>query len=186
MVKAPAKLAGVVLQLDKREIDSGSRLTGIVHTRFAGAKLLLTLRDSQGIKLTKTLTAAANGVAHINEELPANLRYGCAVAVLYPESSSAIHADQRELFVIPNDRTIQVTTTVPAEVGPGVEIPLTIQVNRQEETDLIVSVFDEALLGVSGDLSRDLRSHYLADARGSRRRLANCRDASATSASPIS
>ena len=32
--------------------------------------------------------------------------------------------------------------------------------------DLIVSVFDESLLGVSGDLSRNIRDFYLADARG--------------------
>ena len=109
---------------------------------------------------------APTAIAKIDEALPANLRYGCAVCVQYPESAATVHADQRELFVIPTDRTIQVTTTVPAEVGPGVEIPLTVQVNRQEEIDLIVSVFDESLLGVSGDLSRDLRNYYLADARG--------------------
>ena len=166
VVQAPAKLPGLVLQLDKREIDSGARLTGVVHTRFAGAKLLLTLRDSQGIKLTKPITTAANGVAKIDEALPANLRYGCAVCVQYPESATTIHADQRELFVIPTDRTISVTTTVPDEVGPGADIKLGVQLDRQEEVDLIVSVFDESLLGVSGDLSKNIRDFYLADARG--------------------
>jgi hypothetical protein len=166
VVKSPAKLPGVMLQLDRREIDSASRLTGVVHTRFAGAKLLLTLRDSQGIKLTKTLTAGANGVAHINEALPANLRYGCAVSVFYPESAATIHADQRELFVIPTDRTIEVKVAAPAEVGPGADVNVGIQVNRQEETDLIVSAFDESLIGVSGDLSKNIRNFYLADASG--------------------
>ncbi|HVL10991.1 MAG TPA: MG2 domain-containing protein, partial [Gemmata sp.] len=47
VVKAPAKLPGVVLELDAREIGAGARLTGTVHTRFAGAKMLLTLRDAQ-------------------------------------------------------------------------------------------------------------------------------------------
>ncbi len=55
---------------------------------------------------------------------------------------------------------------MPAEVGPGAEIPLDVQLNRQEEVDLIVSVFDESLLGVSGDLSKNIRDYYLADARG--------------------
>ncbi len=169
VVKAPAKLPGIVLQLDKREIDSGTQLTGVVHTRFAGAKLLLTLRDSQGIKLTKTLTADAAGIARLNEALPANLRYGCAVCVQYPESATVIHADQRDLFVIPTDRTIAVTTTVPGEVGPGAEVKLGVQIDRKEEVDLIVSVFDEALLGVKGDLSKDIRNFYLADARGQAR-----------------
>jgi uncharacterized protein YfaS (alpha-2-macroglobulin family) len=166
VVKAPAKLPGVVLQLDKHEIDSGSRLTGAAHTRFSGAKLLLTLRDSTGIRLMKTLTADENGIARINEVLPANLRYGCAVCVQYPESATSVHADQRDLFVIPLDRTIKVSTTVAAEVGPGVEVKLGVQIDRQEEVDLIVSVFDESLLGVAGDLSKDIRNFYLADARG--------------------
>jgi alpha-2-macroglobulin len=169
VVKAPAKLPGVLLNLDKREIDSGTRLTGTVHTRFAGAKLLLTLRDSQGIKLAKPLTADARGVARIDEALTANLRYGCAVCVQYPESATVVHADQRDLFVIPTDRTIKVTTTVPGEVGPGAEVKLGVQIDRKEEVDLIVSVFDESLLGVAGDLSKDIRNFYLADGRGQAR-----------------
>ena len=165
VVKAPTQLPGLILRLDKREIDSGTQLTGVVHTRFAGAKVLLTLRDSTGIKLTRTLTAGGNGVAKIDEPLPANLRYGCAVCVQYPETATTIHADQRELFVIPSDRTIKVATSVPQEFGPGAEVPLTVQIDRQEETDLIVSVYDESLLGVSGDLSNDIRNYYLGDTR---------------------
>ncbi len=127
---------------------------------------LLTLRDSQGIKLAKPLTADANGVARFDEALPPNLRYGCSVCVQYPESATTIHADQRDLFVIPTDRTISVTTTVPAEVGPGADVKLGVQLDREEEVDLIVSVFDESLLGVAGDLSKNIRDFYLADARG--------------------
>ncbi len=178
VVKSPAKLPGVVLQLDKREIDSSSRLTGAVHTRFAGAKLLLTIRDSQGIKVAKPLTADERGVARFDEVLPANLRYGCSVCVQYPESPTVIHADQRELFVIPTDRTIGVTTTVPAEVGPGADIKLGVKLDRAEEVNLIVSVFDDSLQGVSGDLSKNIRNHFLADARGqgrAARDLANTR-----------
>src|SRR4029453_17769431 len=63
-------------------------------------------------------------------------------------------------------RTIQVKTTVPKEVGPGAEINLGIEIDRKEAVDLIVSVFDESLLGVSGDLLRNLRDYSLADARG--------------------
>jgi uncharacterized protein YfaS (alpha-2-macroglobulin family) len=169
VVKAPAKLPGVVLHLDKREVTSGTRLTGAAHTRFAGAKLLLTLRDAQGVKVVKPLTADARGVARIDEALPANLRYGCAVCVQYPESATQVHADQRDLFVVPADRTIGVTATVPAEVGPGAEVKLGVTLDRKEEVDLIVSVFDESLLGVSGDLSKDIRNHFLADARGQAR-----------------
>lgn len=169
VVKPPEKLPGVVLHLDRREVESGSRLTGVAHTRFAKAHMLLTLRDSQGIKLTKPLVADERGVARIDEALPANLRYGCSVCVQFPESATQVHADQRDLFVIPKDRTIGVTVTAPAEVGPGAEVKLGVKIDRQEEVDLIVSAFDESLLGVSGDLSKDIRDYFLADARGQAR-----------------
>lgn len=169
VVKSLAKLPGLVLQLDKHEIDAGSRLKGTIHTRFSKAKLLLTLQDSAGVKLMRTLTTGANGIARIDVPLPNNLRYGCSVCVQYPESQKTIHIEQRELFVIPTDKLIQVKTTVPAEVGPGADINLGVQIDRQEETDLIVSVFDESLLGVSGDLSKDIRNFYLGDARGQSR-----------------
>ncbi|MBN9118074.1 MAG: hypothetical protein J0I06_02720 [Planctomycetes bacterium] len=166
VVKAPAKLPGLVLQLDARELPAGGRLSGTVHTRFSGAKMLLTLRDSSGVKLAVPVTAGANGVVRFDEPLPANLRYGCAVCVRYPESATNVHADQRDVFVIPTDRTLTVSTTAPETVGPGAEVKLGLQVNRQEEVDLIVSVFDESLLGVSGDLSNSVRDFYLSDARG--------------------
>ncbi len=127
---------------------------------------MLTLRDATGVKLAKPLTAGANGVVRFDEALPPNLRYGCAVCVQYPESATNTHADQRDLFVIPSDRTLTVTTTTPDTVGPGAEVKLGLQVNREEEVDLVVSVFDESLLGVSGDLSQSIRDHFLADVRG--------------------
>ena len=83
-----------------------------------------------------------------------------------PESATNSLADQHDLFVIPTDRTLTVTTTTPDTVGPGAEVKLGLQVNRTEEVDLVVSVFDESLLGVSGDLSGSIRDFFLADARG--------------------
>ncbi|QJW96822.1 alpha-2-macroglobulin family protein [Frigoriglobus tundricola] len=166
VVKAPAKMPGVVLQLDARELSAGGHLTGTVHTRFAGAKMLLTLRDSGGVKLAKPLTAGANGTVRVDEVLPPNLRYGCSVCVQYPESAANVFADQHDLFVAPTDRTLTVSTTAPDTVGPGADVRLNFRVNREEEVDLVVSVFDESLLGVSGDLSGNIRDFYLADARG--------------------
>ena len=166
VVKSPAKLPGLVLQLDGRELPAGGHLTGTVHARFAGAKVLLTLRDSAGVKLVKPLTTGANGTVRFDEALPPNLRYGCAVCVQYPESATSTFADQHDVYVIPIDRTLTVTTTTPDTVGPGAEVKLGLQVNREEEVDLVVSVFDESLLGVSGDLSGNIRNFFLADARG--------------------
>ncbi|MBM3982790.1 MAG: hypothetical protein FJ304_21470, partial [Planctomycetes bacterium] len=166
VVRTPAKLPGLVLRLDARELPAGGRLTGTVHTRFAGAKLLLTLRDAAGVKLVKPLTAGANGVVAFDEVLPANLRYGCAVTVQYVEAAGVVHADLRDVYVIPTDRTLTVTTSTPDTVGPGADVKLNFQVNRQEEVDLVVSVFDESLLSVTGDLSENIRDYFLADGRG--------------------
>jgi hypothetical protein len=166
VVKSPAKLPGVVLQLDARELSAGDRLTGTVHTRFAGARVLLTLRDAAGVRLVKPLTAGADGSVRFDEVLPPNLRYGCAVCAQYVESAATVHADLHDVFVIPTDRTLTVTTTAPETVGPGADVKVNFQVNRAEEVDLVVSVFDESLLGVSGDLSRNVRDYYLADIRG--------------------
>ncbi len=160
VVKSPAKLPGLVLQLDGRELPAGGHLTGTVHARFAGAKVLLTLRDSAGVKLVKPLTTGANGTVRFDEVLPPNLRYGCAVCVQYPESATSTFADQHDVYVIPTDRTLTVTTTTPDTVGPGAEVKLGLQVNREEEVDLVVSVFDESLLGVSGDLSGNIRNFF--------------------------
>lgn len=88
------------------------------------------------------------------------------MCVQYPSSATNIYADQHDVFVIPTDRTLTVTTTTPETVGPGAEVKLGLQINREEEVDLVVSVFDESLLGVSGDLSKNIRDFYLADARG--------------------
>lgn len=166
VVRPPAKLPGLVLRLDARELPAGGRLTGTVHTRFAGAKVLLTLRDAAGTKLVKPLTAGANGLVAFDEPLPANLRYGCAVTVQYVEAAGVVHADLRDVYVIPTDRTLTVTTSTPDTVGPGADVKLNFQVNRQEEVDLVVSVFDESLLSVTGDLSENIRDYFLADGRG--------------------
>ena len=88
---------------------------------------------------------------------PAEL-YGCACSnVQYLNWRINTFADQRELFVIPTDRTLTISTTTPDTVGPGADVKLGLQVNRQEEVDLVVSVFDESLLSVSGDLSGSIR-----------------------------
>ena len=165
-IKKPEKLPTLVLELEKHDVPAASRLRGTVHTRFANAKLLLTIRDSLGIRFTKPLVAGADGIATIDEQLPPNLRYGCSVSVQYPESANVVHIDQRELFVDPTDRTLIVTAKAPPTVGPGEEVPVEVSVNRNEEIDLIVSVYDDALLAVAGDLSKNIRNHFLADVRG--------------------
>src|SRR5262249_37911230 len=49
--------------------------------------------------------------------------------------------------------------------GPGEKVAVDIQVNRNEPVDLIVSVYDQALMNIKPKDTVDIRSFYLADER---------------------
>ena len=42
---------------------------------------------------------------------------------------------------------------------------LQVDVNRKEQVDLVLSVYDESLLGVAPDRAKDIRDFFLADER---------------------
>ena len=48
---------------------------------------------------------------------------------------------------------------------PGDKVTIDIDVNRKEEVDLVVSIFDKSLLTIAPDHSADIRNFYLADDR---------------------
>src|SRR5262249_10246693 len=50
-------------------------------------------------------------------------------------------------------------------VQPGENVHIDFQVNRKEPVDLVVSVYDQSLLGIAPDRSADIRNFYLADER---------------------
>src|SRR5262249_44175720 len=75
------------------------------------------------------------------------------------------HVVGRMLRVTPTDRIIQVTAKTAEEVRPGEVVHLDLQVDRKEEVDLVVSVYDQSLLGINPDKSIDIRNFYLADER---------------------
>src|SRR5262249_5124180 len=74
----------LTLRLDREEYTSGGQLTGVLHSRYADATALLTLRDSTGIRMTRPIVFSA-GTCKLNETLPEGLRYGCTVDVSYPD-----------------------------------------------------------------------------------------------------
>ena len=99
-------------------------------------------------------------MCRIDEKLPAGLRYGCTVDVIYPDDAG--HAFTR---VVPADQILNVKVETPGTVLPGSTVELNLSVDRNEPTDLVVSVYDQSILGIAADRSTDIRNFFLADER---------------------
>ena len=161
------------LRLDTEEFNAGDRLMGSIYSRFTGARILLTLRDSAGLQWWKPLTLDASGFVAIDEALPSGLKYGCVLDLQYLDNDNINHVLGRMLRINPKDRILNVTANLvnrspdlaAGEVKPGEIVALDLSVDRTEEVDLVVSVYDQALLGINPDKSTDVRNFYLADER---------------------
>jgi uncharacterized protein YfaS (alpha-2-macroglobulin family) len=154
----------LVLKMSKREFQAGQLLEGELHSRFTGAKVLLTLRDSRGIRLWRTIDMPTTAM-HFSMHLPANLNYGCSLVAQHVGRDGQIFTAHRNVRVVPSDRMLDITTTVPKTVEPGKDVTLKIKVNRHRPVDLVVSVYDQSLLGIAADKSVNIRNFYLADER---------------------
>jgi len=154
----------LVLKTDAREYRSGQPLEGELHCRFTDAKVLLTLRDSRGIRLWRTIDVKGSAV-RFALPLPAELNYGCSLVAQYVGKDGQVYTAHRNVRVVPTDRILDIKTTVPKTVEPGKDVTLKINVNRGRPVDLVVSVYDESLLGIAADKSVNIRNFYLADER---------------------
>lgn len=152
------------LHLDRDRYQSGETLIGTVRSKFADARVLLTLRDSAGLRLWKPLRLIG-GKAHVKLALPENLHYGCAVEVQYADGDESPFVASRLVHVVPAERMLTVHSDIKPVLQTGEQAVLNVQVNRKEPVDLIVSVYDKALLQIAPDRSPDIRSFYLADDR---------------------
>jgi len=165
IVKNGNDLTPFSMHLDRDSFNSGDRLQGTIYSRYTGAKVLLTLRDSSGLRFWKPMTLNDKGVATIDESLPAELKYGCSVDLHYLDDAGINFVLGRFIRVNPKDRILTVTTQVKEEVIPGEQVKIALAVDRPEQVDLIVSVYDQSLLGINPDKSVDIRNFYLADER---------------------
>ncbi len=165
VVKNGDDLTPLALHLDRDEFGAGENLKGTIFSRYANARVLLTVRDSSGLRFWKPITLNDKGIALLDEKLPAGLQYGCSVDLHYLDEGSANHELGHLIRVNPKDRMLGIATTVKDEVKPGEIVKIGLQVDRQEEVDLIVSVYDQSLLGINPDKSVDIHNFYLADER---------------------
>jgi len=164
IVRAWHDMPGLVLKLDKDVYRTGDIMTGELHSRFAGARVLLTLRDSTGLRFWKTYQLDGT-TQRIRQRLPAGLHYGASVEVQYVEADDKIHVANRFLRIEPRERMLTVEAAMQEVYQPGEEITIDLSVNRNEPVDMVVSVYDQSLLGIRADKSVDIRNFYLADER---------------------
>jgi hypothetical protein len=155
------------LQLDRDAYQSGDTLTGSIHSKYADACVLLTLRDSAGFWLWQTIRLS-EGRGDIKLKLPAGIHYGCAVEVMYADDADddePVQVASRLIHVVPTRRMLAIRSTIKPTLEPGEKAVLDLRLNRKEPVDLIVSVYDKALLNIAADPSTDIRAFYLADDR---------------------
>jgi len=154
----------LVLRTDKPEYEPGQTLRGEIHSRLTGARVLLTLRDSRGIRLWRTVDVKG-AAGRFSLHLPADLNYGCSLVAQYAGKDGQVYTAHRNVRVVPRDRMLDIATTVPKLVEPGKDVTLKIRVNRRKPVDLVVSVYDQSLLGIAADKAVKVRNFYLADER---------------------
>ncbi len=153
------------LQLDRDTYEAGDTLKATIRSLYTDPQVLLTVRDSLGIRMWRT-QRLRQGRADLQFTLPADLRYGCSVEILYADQAGEpVQIASRIFHVVPTTRMLNIHSEINPVLQPGEKAVLDLQVNRRELVDLIVSVYDKALLNIAPDESRDIKNFYLADDR---------------------
>ena len=151
----------LAFRLEAATVSDQGQIRGTLHTAFEGAQVLLTLADGRGVQVTRPLWVR-EGVADFAIPVPAGTGFGATLTAWYPVSNT-VHQTSEPIRVLPDSRSIEITADVPETVKPGEEVEIALAVDREEEVDLVVSVYDHSLLGIAPDRSVDIRSFFLAD-----------------------
>jgi uncharacterized protein YfaS (alpha-2-macroglobulin family) len=163
VVDEPQKLPNLLVHLDEKEFQSNQGLKGWIHSRVGNATAMLTLRDALGIRLRK-LIQLERGLARIDLPFPDAMKYGATVEVEFLHDDE-LYFNNQFIRVLPVDKLFEVAINTQEVYKPGDPVQIDLQVNREEEMDLVVSVFDQSLLGIATDRSPDVQSFFLADQR---------------------
>jgi hypothetical protein len=163
----PDGLPALRLELERDTYQTDETLAGTIHSKYADPLVLVTLRDSVGIRMWQTIRLH-DGRADFKLPLPPGIHYGCAVEATYVEDEhddEPVSIDSRLVHVVPEGRMLDIRGTIKPTLEPGEKAVLDLRVNRKEPVDLIVSVYDKSLLKVAADASTDINDFYLADDR---------------------
>lgn len=164
VVRHPEDAPVLLLATDKREYTAGETLNADIHSRFADARVLVTLRDSTGVRLWQPFQLIGNS-GKLSLRLPEDIRYACDIAIHFAQADGKIHVADQIIRVVPKHRFITIKTQHKEQVAPGDTVKLEFDVNRAEPVDLVVSVYDQSLLGITADKQTDIRNFYFADER---------------------
>ncbi|HEU0033373.1 MAG TPA: alpha-2-macroglobulin family protein [Kofleriaceae bacterium] len=163
-VRDPAAMPEVVIELDRDEVRHGERITGVIQSRYRDAAALVVVRDATGIRARRRIVLAG-GLGKLDIPVGTQLGYGAAVEAYVLGNDHAIAATQELFRVVPTSKQLAITTTAKPSYGPGELVDLEVAVDRKEPVDLVVSVYDESLLGVAPDRSVDPVGFFHADQR---------------------
>jgi Alpha-2-macroglobulin family/A-macroglobulin TED domain/MG2 domain/Alpha-2-macroglobulin bait region domain/Bacterial Alpha-2-macroglobulin MG10 domain len=152
------------LALDRDALGAGQRLRGTIHSRYSGARVLLSIRDGHGIRAWRAFRLVGQ-TKRLNLKLPGALGYHAVVDVQYLDRRGRVHVADASIRVHPARRIIKTQVEVKRVVRPGEQVELKLRVDRAEPVDLVVSVYDQSLLGIAPDRTPDIRDFYLADGR---------------------
>jgi len=154
--------SALILKVDDDLLNSGGRLRGELHSSLAGGRVMLSLRDSVGLRWWKILDLPG-GAARFDVQLPKGVQYGCTLQAQQISNRGELRYASQFIRVTPVERMMQVSAKTAKVYSPGDDAVIDIQVDRQEQVDLVVSVYDQSLLGIAADKSVDVRNFYLAD-----------------------
>ena len=164
VVRSEKRANGVFLELESDRLSAGESLRGRVESRFEGAQVLLALRDGNGVRTLLPLTLEGES-SEFEIDLPENLTTGCELTARYSDDARTLHLHRRSFAVEPKALRLEISSEIPQVLKPGEEVEMTFSVNRKQATDLVVSVYDESLLGIAPDPGIDGASFFHADVR---------------------
>jgi len=164
VVRPKDRTSGLYLSLVNDRLERGETLRGTVQSRWNDARVLLAVRDGNGIRALQAVTLE-DGASDFVIELPEQLSLGCEITARYTNDGATMNLERQRFLVAPPTADLKITSKVPKTVEPGDEVELEFNVNREEEVDLIVSVYDQSLLGIAPERPVDGRSLFYADLR---------------------
>ncbi|MEO1269777.1 MAG: alpha-2-macroglobulin family protein, partial [Myxococcota bacterium] len=163
VVVDPETKPDLLLEPHRATFSAGEPITGMLHSRIDGGRVLLLARDAQGVKAWTWLTTQGP-MTPFRLKPTTPLSQGVLLSAHYVDAHG-LRTHHSFIRVRPDDRLLDIRLDHSNAYGPGEMVDLDIEVNRQEEVDLVVSVYDASLLGVAPDTSVDVRNFYLADER---------------------
>jgi len=152
------------ITLKSDQLKRTEPIRGTISCAYDNARILLSIRDGNGLQIMHPITCK-KGDNIFEIFLPNSLSVGCEISAGYSDDGIKTHIITQPFYVAPKDKEMKITTVSPEVAEPGEEVEIQISVDRKEAVDLVVSVYDQSLLGIGPDRPVDARSLFHADLR---------------------